>query len=203
MDVFDVRGANDVEHVRGAGDVREPRFGRAVAPPEAQARGVVEDTRAVPGDPSEIGIGEPAARHRQIAGEHPGTGESFAEFDLPVAHDPLDAGLGRFPPAPPDHDGQGLAVEEEIADEVRAEEPRGAGDEQVVALHCGNVDHGWSVLRLEEPPCGPAHGGKQENVGVSQRRSQCPLANDCPARQMAATLARSPTGFLPGGPSGG
>jgi hypothetical protein len=55
-----------------------------------------------------------------------------------------------------------LTVEEEIADEVRAEEPRGASDEQVVAIHRGNVDHGWSVLRLEEPPCGP-------RTGVSQR----------------------------------
>ena len=146
----------------------------------------------MPCDPSKIGIGKPAARRRQVAGEHTRARETLAEFGLPVAHDPFDAGLWRLPPAAPDDDGQGLAIEEEIADEVRAEKTRGTGEEQVLAIHRGNVDHGWSVLRLEEPARNPSHAGKPENVGVSRRLSQCPHANHRPARQMVTLALQAP-----------
>lgn len=43
----------------------------------------------------------------------------------------------------------------------------------------------------------PSHGGKPENVGVSRRLSQCPLANHCPAGQMAASLAKIRPAFSP------
>ena len=122
--------ASQGQHLVGAGDIGPPRFGIAVGAAEGEAGRVVEQFVAVARHPV-AGVGvEAAERLRQIPFQHDRPGELFAERFLPVDHHRLHAGGGRLFPAATDDDGQAPAIEKQIADEVGAQQPGGAGEKQ-------------------------------------------------------------------------
>ncbi len=130
MDMPEAGFAGQRQHLTGAGHVRPPGLLCAVGASEGEAGRVVEQFIAVFCHPA-AGIGIQAAeRLRQVAFENDRPRQPFPEQLFPVGKNGFHAGSGRLLPAAADDDGETPAVEQQIANQVGAQQPGDAGDEQ-------------------------------------------------------------------------
>ena len=130
MDMPEAGFAGQRQHLTGAGHIRPPGLLGAIGASEGEAGRVVEQFIAVFLHPA-AGIGiEAAERLRQVAFENDRPWQAFPEHLLPVGEDGFHAGHGRLLPTAADDDGETPAVEEQITNQVGAQQPGDAGDEQ-------------------------------------------------------------------------